>query len=107
MGYLKRSARMALNGYSRKGGKTNRRKQVDMAIRFAGYLEVEERLRSWDRLSARHVIRFYTSRRELAPRTSYNQYLAICELVEQVRPDLVVPVPIPERHGHPPGNPGK
>ena len=101
MGQLQHRASAAMNAYRRKGGKQNRRKQVAMALRFVEYLEFEERLRDWDHLSAHQIIRYYKSRRELSARTIYNHFLAVRELVEQVRPDLIVPEPKLELFGQP------
>jgi len=98
MGYLQHRANLALNSYRRKGGKQNRRKQVAMAIRFVRYLESVERVKDWEHLSKRHVIRFYKANRHLSGGTIANYYYAICQLCESIGSGLEVPRPKLELH---------
>ncbi len=64
--------------YVRSGSKANRRLQVGRMIKFVGFIEQTERLHNLHEIGRRHVIQFWKSNRNMAPKTANAYWLALC-----------------------------
>ncbi len=79
MGKLVMQVQSLIRGYVRKGGKTNRRQQAARMVEFARFCEIEGAA-DMGCVGARHVIRYWKQRRNLARTTLYNHHRALCVL---------------------------
>lgn len=94
MGRLVDQVQKITRGYVRKGGKTNRKQQVQRMIAFARHCEAAGAT-EMGQVGDRHVISYYRGIRSLSDTTRYNHYLALTILwrlagKKKVPPELTV-----------------
>ena len=68
--------------YVRQGAKAHRRLQVGRMIKFVEFIEQTERPHNLHEIGKRHVIAFWKSHRDLAPKTAHAYWLALCVIWE-------------------------
>lgn len=79
MGRFVDQVRVLVRGYTRKGGKDNRRQQAARMIAFAHFCE-SMGVSEVRQVGARHVIRYWRQCRHLSIPTLYNHHRALCLL---------------------------
>ena len=79
MGNLVEQVKALTNGFSRKGGKGNRRQQLARMLAFAAFCEGMG-ASELGQVGNRHVIQYWKARRSLSDATLYSHWLAIRHL---------------------------
>jgi len=74
-----REVNQLTRGYSRKGGKKNRRQQRSRMLKFAAFCR-EKGARQMAEVGKRHVIQFWKANRHLSDGTLLNHWYAIRQL---------------------------
>lgn len=89
---LQRQIRALVLPWAAKGGKTNRRQQRRRIEAFAAYA-ASQGAQEVGQVGARHVIRYWKARRDLADTTLYSHWRALCVLWSLSGKDGMPPKP--------------
>lgn len=77
MGRLVEQVQTLARGYTRKGGKDNRRQQAARMAAFAAFCEVNAGVEELGQVGKRHVVRYWIEHRHLSHTTLYNHHRAL------------------------------
>ena len=94
MSILARKINELSHQYVRGGSKQNRRLQVGRMIKFAEFIEETEKLNGLQEIGKRHVLLFWKSNREFAPKTAHDYWLALCILWKLIGKTGTPPKPL-------------